>query len=143
MWLSTHTNASKTDFLEWDVDYPARIFGVYASVIDANNWAIKLWDDHKNSSVWVPGGWGGNGMHVTHGEDQDGCLWWRTISGADSDQLLAWVKVEKRCINGASSDMKRVWVEPVVGGGISFNSKPAHLTDVLGESRHREGALVE
>jgi hypothetical protein len=116
VYVVQHTYQRLEDkFLGWDITYPTRIFGVYASLMDANNWATKLWDDHRNSPIWVPGGWGGHGMHVQHGEDQDGCLWWQTISGADSDQKLGWVKVEKCCINSPSSDMQRVWVEPVIG----------------------------
>jgi hypothetical protein len=116
VYVVQHTYQRLEDqFFGWDITYPTRIFGVYASLMDANNWATKLWDDHRNSPIWVPGGWGGNGMHVQHGEDQDGCLWWQTISGADSDQKLGWVKVEKCCINGPSSNMQRVWIDPVIG----------------------------
>jgi hypothetical protein len=116
VYVVQHTYQRLEDqFFGWDITYPTRIFGVYASMMDANNWATKLWDDHRNSPIWVPGGWGGHGMHVQHGEDQDGCLWWQTISGADSDQKLGWVKVEKCCINGPSSNMQRVWIDPVIG----------------------------
>jgi hypothetical protein len=116
VYVVQHTYQRLEDvFLEWDITYPTRIFGVYARLMDANNWATKLWDDHRNSPIWVPGGWDGHGMHVQHGTDQDGCLWWQTISGADSDQALGWIKVEKCCINGPSSDMQRIWIEPLIG----------------------------
>jgi hypothetical protein len=105
----------ETKFFKWGRSYPTRTLGVYTSLKDANNWAIRLWDEYRHSPVWVPGGWGGNGMHVAHGVNDYGCFWWKTVSGADSDQRLGWIRVEKCCINGPTSEMPRVWVEPVIG----------------------------
>lgn len=74
-------------------------FGVYESLVDANNRVLELWNELFEK-------FGDQGYCARDGEEEDGRIWWE-VSSFKTGRF--WVRVEKIEVMKASGQRARAW----------------------------------